>query len=174
MIKRGKSTGDDRNGASWRRVSGAARRTRLLAVALLLSAGADAPVSLAAQGTGADADARLDLLFGEHDPYRNFFYELQAAVAAHAREQVAAMISYPLKARVHGRVLQLRNPQQFDAHYDELLPPKTQDLIAQQSFDSLFANSQGVMIGNGQIWFAGVCTDELCSARPIRIIAFNP
>jgi hypothetical protein len=115
---------------------------------LLVIAGSYTPVIAAAEGD--DVDARLDLLFGEHDPHRNFFRELQTAVAANARERVAALVSYPLKTHIHGHV-RLRNPQQFVAQYEVLLSAKTQDVLAHQSFNSLFANSQGVMIGNGQI-----------------------
>jgi hypothetical protein len=40
-----------------------------------------------------------------------------------------------------------------------------------QSYGQLFANSQGVMIGDGQVWFGGVCERQSCV---VRIIAFNP
>lgn len=119
-------------------------------------------------------DARLDLLFGEHDPYRAFLRELQGAVAADERSRVAAMVSYPLRVKIHARVVHIGTTQQFLRHYDELLPPATRALIAAQSYEGLFVNSQGVMIGSGQLWFSGVCGDELCSRRTIKIIAFNP
>jgi hypothetical protein len=139
-----------------------------LAVTLAAAAPPDAPSG----STGMDA--RLDLLFGEHDPYRAFLRELQAAVAADERTRVAAMVSYPLKATIHGQVVRLGSARQFLAHYDELLPQTTRALIAAQSYEALFVNSQGVMIGSGQLWFSGVCSDELCSRRNIRIVAFNP
>jgi hypothetical protein len=119
-------------------------------------------------------DARLDLLFGEHDPYRAFLHALQAAVAADDRKQVAAMVSYPLKAKVHGHAVSIHTTQQFLSHYDALLPPATRTLIADQTYEALFVNTQGVMIGSGQLWFSGVCNDELCSRRTIKVIGFNP
>ncbi len=125
-------------------------------------------------GSSGGIDARLDLLFGEHDPYRAFLRDLQAAVAADQRSRVAAMVSYPLKARIHGHVVRIGTTQQFFGHYDELLPQATRAQIAAQSYEGLFVNSQGVMIGSGQLWFSGVCGDELCSRRTIKIIAFNP
>jgi hypothetical protein len=119
-------------------------------------------------------DARLDQLFGEHNPYRSFFQELKTAVAAQDRTRVAGMVSYPLTVRLDGHPVQLKTPQELLAHYAQLLPPSTQQALASQSYEALFVNSQGVMIGNGQIWFSGVCQDERCSVRPIKIIAFNP
>jgi hypothetical protein len=30
------------------------------------------------------------------------------------------------------------------------------------------------MIGSGQVWFGGVCTDRQCRKHLVRIIALNP
>jgi hypothetical protein len=143
-----------------------------LAATLLLLSVAQATPPLAAGAGGTDA--RLDLLFGEHDPYRAFLRALQTAVAADDRKQVAAMVSYPLRAKLHGHALSIHTTQQFLSHYDELLPRATRTLIAAQTYEALFVNAQGVMIGSGQVWFSGVCNDELCSRRPIKVIGFNP
>jgi hypothetical protein len=121
-----------------------------------------------------DVDQRLDVLFGEHEPYRAFLRDLQRAVAANARQQVAAMISYPLRIRIRDQVVQLGDAQQFLAHYEELLTPKTLEAISRQSYQGLFANSRGVMVGTGEVWFSGICQDAGCRVRAIRIIAFNP
>lgn len=127
-----------------------------------------------AEVPAGDVDQRLDALFGAHEPYRVFLRDLQEAVAADARQQVAAMVSYPLRARIRDHAVQLGDAQQFLARYDEILTPKTLEAISQQSYQGLFANSRGVMIGTGQVWFSGICRDAGCRARTIRIIAFNP
>ncbi len=155
------------------RVGDSARRHRpYLAgwVALVLAA---APL-LGMAGEAAGVDARLDLLFGEHEPYRSFLHELQSAVGERARERVAAMVSYPLRTRIKSQSVRVHTPAEFLAHYDELLTPKTRQVIALQSYGDLFANSQGVMIGQGEVWFGGLCKDHACSARSIKIIAINP
>lgn len=121
----------------------------------------------------AAVDARLDLLFGEHDPYRAFLRQLQAAVAEDSREQVAAMVSYPLNTKLNGRAVRIRTPRQFLGHYEALLPPKTRQLIARQSYGELFANSAGAMIGNGELWFSGICKDKACRSHVIKITALN-
>ncbi len=139
---------------------------------LLLSVGAVAQAP-APEGAAA-VDSRLDTLFGEHESYRNFLQDLQAAVRANARERIAAMVSYPLKTHIEGREVSVRTPREFMQRFDALLPPATQTVIAQQSYESLFANSEGVMIGRGELWFSGVCADERCQERRIKIIAINP
>ncbi len=139
---------------------------------LLLVLLAGSAVGVAAEA--AQVDARLDVLFGEHEPYRSCLRELQAAVSEQAREQVANMVSYPLRTRLKGQWVRLHTPAQFLVHYDELLTWKTQQAIAQQAYGDLFSNSLGVMIGNGELWFGSVCNDHSCSARSVKIIAINP
>jgi hypothetical protein len=139
---------------------------------LVLGLAAGPVLGLAAET--AQVDARLDQLFGEHETYRNFLHELQMAVSEHARGRVAAMVSYPLRTRINGQWVRLQTPAQFLAHYDALLTPKVQEAITRQAYEDLFSNSQGVMIGRGEVWYSGVCQDHNCSSRSLRIIAFNP
>ena len=49
----------------------------------------------------------------------------QIEQARDERDQVAALVSYPLRTRLKGKSLRLTTPAQFLGHYDELLPPKT-------------------------------------------------
>jgi hypothetical protein len=119
-------------------------------------------------------ESRLDQLYGSHEPYRKFLQDLQHAVAGHNREQIAAMISYPLKTHIGGQAVELANPRHFLAHFDELLPQSSLDAITAQTFAGLFANSRGVMIGSGEVWFSVVCAARNCSAPPVLIIALNP
>jgi hypothetical protein len=119
-------------------------------------------------------ESRLDLLFGSHEPYRKFLADLQRAVAAGDRDQVADMVRYPLRTHIAGRAVSLANPRHFLAHFDELLPQKSLDAITAQTFAGLFANSQGVMIGSGEVWFSAVCRARDCNAPPVMIIALNP
>jgi hypothetical protein len=145
-------------------------RGQLLVLVLLVWAGAH-PVR--ATG-GADVDARLDLLFGVHEPYRIFLRDLQTAIARNARDQVAAMVSYPLRTRIAGKWVRLKTRAQFLDQYDALLPARTRSIIVQATYDGLFANSSGVMLGDGQVWFSATCPNKACTSRSVKIIALNP
>jgi hypothetical protein len=48
------------------------------------------------------------------------------------------------------------------------------EAIERQTYGTLFANDQGVMIGDGQVWFGAVCDETSCAEPRIRIIALNP
>jgi hypothetical protein len=118
----------------------------LLVVWLMTSSGASL-----AEVAADDVDQRLDIHFGEHEPYRAFLHDLQGAVATDARPRVAAMVSYPLRTRIEVHTVQLRDVAQFLAHYEELLTPGTRAAIEGQSYEGRFANSRGALIGSGQV-----------------------
>ncbi|MDX3904772.1 MAG: hypothetical protein QHC78_03680 [Pigmentiphaga sp.] len=124
--------------------------------------------ALAHAQSAADMDARLDTLFGEHVPYRNFFEKLQKAVATDDKAAVAAMVQYPFRARLGGKAHTIRDAGHFVADYDQIMTPEVKRAIAAQTYPELFANWQGISIGSGEIWFSGIGT-----GKDIRIIAIN-
>ncbi len=54
------------------------------------------------------------------------------------------------------------------------ITPAVAAALDRQTFATLFANAEGVMVGDGEIWFSGICADATCSAVRVRIIALNP
>lgn len=118
-------------------------------------------------------DRRLETLFGEAQPYREFFIALKQALAAGDRQAVADMVEYPLRTRIAGKPATIPAPDAFLAHYDELMTPAVSAAVEKQRYGELFANSQGVMIGDGKVWFSGICGDPQCTTQTVRIIAIN-
>ena len=106
--------------------------------------------------SAADTDAALDAAFGAHEPYHRFFDTLQKAVAADDRKAVAAMIDYPFQARINDKATKLRDAAHFIADYEKIVTPKVKKAVANQTYATLFANWQGVMIGDGEVWFSGI------------------
>src|SRR5690606_13007889 len=139
------------------------RQLRLVVVAAALLA----PVTAVAQ-TKADVDASLDALFGNHQPYHTFFDALKKAVAADDKAAVAAMVDYPFQARINGKAVKLRDKAHFIADYDKIVTAKIKEAVARQTYATLFANWQGVMIGDGEVWFSGVG-----DGNAIKITAIN-
>lgn len=115
--------------------------------------------AIAGQGlaqTVAETDASLDAVFGSHEPYHRFFDTLQKAVAADDRKAVAAMIDYPFQARINDKATKLGDAAHFITDYEKIVTPKVKNAVANQTYATLFANWQGVMIGDGEVWFSGV------------------
>lgn len=144
-----------------------ALRTVLAMLLCAAALAAGSPGAAHAQ-TAAEVDSRLDTLFGSHAPYRAFLAQLQQSVGADDRQAVAALVDYPLRVRLGGKTVQLRDEKQFLAAYERLFTQQVKDAIAAQTYPALFANAQGLMIGNGEVWFAGVG-----KAGTVRIIAIN-
>jgi hypothetical protein len=140
-----------------------------LCIALAMAAAAPGPAR-----SDEATSARLDALFGAHEPYEAFLARLQDAVAARDRRSVAAMIAYPLETRVAGEPVTLAAPEDVVRRYDQLFMAPVVAAIARQTYATLFATAEGVMVGDGEIWFSGVCGDEACADVAVRIIAINP
>jgi hypothetical protein len=132
-----------------------------------------AAVPVAAQ-SDEETSARLDALFGAHQPHEAFLARLKDAVAAGDRRSVAAMIAYPLETQVRGKPLTLAAPEDVVQSYNELFTPPVVAAIGRQSYATLFATAEGVMVGDGEVWFSGICEDETCADVTVRIIALNP
>lgn len=126
-----------------------------------------APVAAIAQ-TVAEVDASLDGLFGAHQPYHVFFDDLKKAVTTEDKAAVAAMVDYPFQARIDGKAVKLRDKAHFIADYDKIVTGKIKSAVANQTYATLFANWQGVMVGDGEVWFSGIGDKNV-----IKITAIN-
>ena len=107
--------------------------------------------------------------------YRRFLTQLQGAVRSNDRAAVAGLISYPLRVNVAGQAKFYRNVRAVQADYDRIFTPRVRSAILAQRFENLFGRDQGVMIGDGAIWFDHSCRNPSCSPLgPVRIRAINP
>jgi hypothetical protein len=116
----------------------------------------------------AEVNKTFDELFGEHAAYESFFDALKKAMASGDKAAVAAMVDYPFQARIGGKAVKIRDAAHFVADYDKIVTAKVKQAVAKQSYATLFANWQGVCIGDGEIWFSGVGDANL-----VRITAIN-
>lgn len=103
---------------------------------------------------------------------RAFARELQTAVAARSWADLADRIQYPIT--VGG--LRFTSAEQFAAYdIDSLLDEEFYSAVANTDctgMETLFANWQGVMLGDGQIWFAEV-NDGNGDSLGMKITAIN-
>jgi len=153
--------------APWRAGPSAVFLAGLLLLGLLSRAvSADEPI-----------EQRLDALFGEHERYLAFFQELKDALIRDDRKKVAALVHYPLNVFAGRRRMAVRSPAELLKRYHEVFNENVVRAIKTQEPDTLFANWQGVMVGDGQIWFAGVCGGKdrgaPCADRTIKVITVN-
>jgi hypothetical protein len=101
--------------------------------------------------------------------YASFLARLQSAIRTGNRDAVIKLVRIPLRVNSNGKSQIYRDVASVERDYDRIFTPAVRQAILNQRFESLFGRDQGVMIGNGQVWF-----DHVGSARgPVRITAIN-
>lgn len=140
-----------------------------------------APVQTTAPSTApanAAADSAIDdqiksVLGGDPKAYHDVFDRLQKAMAVGDKAAVAALVSYPLDAKVNGAAKKIANAQDFVADWDRIVTPEIAKAVADQQFANVMVNQNGLMIGNGEVWISGVCEDTECKNSRVLITAIQ-
>lgn len=131
------------------------------------------PTILSAQ---EDIRQRFDALFGEHEIYETFFYEIKETVLNGDSHKLSIMNSYPLNVFTKKGEITVNNKDEFIKHYDTIVTPNIVNAVRDQSFENLLSNYQGIMIGDGQIWFSGICVGKIpsneCDNVEVKILTY--
>ena len=100
---------------------------------------------------------------------RRFVRALQDAVEADDRPALAGMLRTPFTTHDRGReVRTYPDARAVLADLDALFTPRVRKAILAAKGDALFVRDQGVMIGDGEVWF-----DRLDGEPRILIKALN-
>jgi hypothetical protein len=146
-------------------------RTQL--ASLILIAGAFLPPILHAAQTTPIAptalDKSIDLSVGDHVKVHTILTQLQQSVASHNASAVATLVHYPIKVNPGKKPFTVKNEKAFTKDYDRIITHDIQDAILKQKYENLFVNSQGAMIGDGEVWITGFCRDKSCKLSDIKI-----
>jgi hypothetical protein len=143
-------------------------RTQLATLILLASTLLTATLGSAQTGP-TDLDKSIDLSVGNHVKVQTLLTDLQRSVSQHNAAAVAALVHYPIKVNPGKRPITIKNPKEFIKDYDRIITADIAAAIYKQKYDALFVNSQGVMIGDGEIWITGFCLDKNCKNSDIKI-----
>ena len=127
------------------------------------------PILGVAQTPTADLDKSIDLSVGSHVKVQQLLFNLQQAVAQHNTAAVAALVHYPIKVNPGKHPLTIKSPKAFAKDYDRIITHDISDVILKQKYDALFVNSQGVMLGDGEVWITGFCQDKNCKNSDVKI-----
>ena len=112
-------------------------------------------------------DARLYLAGLESpDEARQFLAILKQNLEGSEHLAIVKMVRLPLK--IHsGSKHTYRDPDSLVRDFDKVFTQQVRDAIIKASYENLFINSQGVMLGDGAVWF-----DK--QAGTVQIKAINP
>jgi len=145
-------------------------RTQLTSLTLIACAFLSPAQSPQTSPTALSAlDKSIDLSVGDHVKVHELLTQLQAAVAKHNAAAVAALVHYPIKVNPGKKPFTVKNEKAFIKDYDRIITHDIQDAIFKQKYENLFVNSQGAMIGDGEVWISGFCRDKSCRQSDIKI-----
>ncbi|MBN2662990.1 MAG: hypothetical protein JXR68_05020 [Bacteroidales bacterium] len=82
------------------------------------------------------------------------------------KNTLSQMIEYPINSTVDDEKIQISSSDEFLENFDQIFNQNVVDAIQNQSYDDLFVNYQGVMVGDGVVWMS-IIGDK------IKIIAIN-
>lgn len=99
---------------------------------------------------------------------RRSLESLQEAVARDDRQAVAELLSCPCKVWDGRRNVRLRRASDVLSRYDAVFSPELKKTIAAARLEDLFSNWQGVMLGDGRVWFSATAPNG-----PLRLTTIN-
>jgi len=141
----------------------------LLATLVLIAGLLFQPTLRAAQTAPTALDKSIDLSVGDHVKVQQLLTQLQQAVAKHNSAAVADLVHYPIKVNPGKKPFTIKNEKAFIKDYDRIITQDIQNAILKQKYENLFVNSQGAMIGDGEVWITGFCSDKSCKQSDIKI-----
>ena len=105
--------------------------------------------------TGFDRSAYRIAGISLRDCYRarDFLKELQLAIAGNKREQVAAMLRYPLRYHGEHKTITIQDARQTLLLYDSVFSASLRHAIAEQRVRHLIGRADGLGIERGYLWF---------------------
>jgi hypothetical protein len=144
-------------------------RTHLASLFLIATALLPLTLISAQAPTPTDHDKSIDLSVGDHTKVHQILTDLQQAVSKHNPAAVAALVHYPIKVNPGKKPFTIKNEKEFIKDYDRIITPDIASAIYKQKYDNLFVNSEGAMIGDGEVWITGFCRDKTCKQSDIKI-----
>lgn len=91
--------------------------------------------------------------FDDDKSVETFANKFKEAVVKKDKEAVASMIHYPIDATLKDKAVIINNKEEFLRFYNDIFDKTLCSKIANANTHNMFANYQGVMIGNGEVWF---------------------
>jgi len=100
--------------------------------------------------------------------FLRFFDTVKRAAADNDKETLSTMLHYPIWVYLKkNKRKPIRNEKEFKTYYRKILNKKILDVLLKQKQEDLFCNYQGVMLGDGAVWFG------LNSEKQLGIKAIN-
>jgi len=100
-----------------------------------------------------------------------FMARFRAAVLRHDTDAVAGMVHFPITVNVLGKKKTLARPTDLARNFDIIFRKEFLSRLTAAIPTHLYARSDGVMLGNGDVWVAPVPSLKAASeTRPVPVV----
>jgi len=87
------------------------------------------------------------------DDVENFMKKVKSSIANSDKEWLANHIRYPLNTTLNGtEKITVKDKQQLIGNFEQIFYPAYKEEIKKHCVCNMFTNSQGIMLGRGEIW----------------------
>ena len=124
---------------------GKCRSSLILGIALLVGVGVLSAIALAQE--------KPECALPDCDQAKAFFGKFQKAIEANQKQEVAAMVRYPLRSYRNGKATAFKTKAQLVAGYDTVFTPGVRCAIQLATLSDVWGNWRGFTISAGAIWW---------------------
>ncbi len=90
--------------------------------------------------------------FDTKEQFLSFFEKLKKAASQKDKKALSELMHYPLNTFAKNYPKSIKNKKIFIKDFDKVMSTKLLDLIQNQEVEKIFCKSDGVMLGNGEVW----------------------
>jgi len=131
-------------------------------------------IALAAEAFGCHAQNDPHISGTSDEELSRFVHSLRSAISSNDAQQVASLVSFPVPVHLaSGKRVTLARAS-FLKEFASILTPCVKAAVLQQDLATIFANSNGWMFGNGELWASGICRDKSCLVVDLRVTSVSP
>ena len=120
---------------------------------------------------------KITSLYGESEIYEAFYFKLTKALVSGDKLTVAELNNYPIRVNLDSGTMYYKSKKEFIENYSNIVTSEMLSRVSKHTFNDLFANSYGMHIGVGDIWFTGHCISKVkgkdCDKVKVNVTAYN-
>lgn len=107
--------------------------------------------------------SQIEDMHGGLTDFNDAFGAVTTAMAENNVQRLAAYSEYPLLVHNGDNTYNVESGDDFADNIQDYLTEDTRQIIANQRYENLFVNGDGVMFGDGAMWMARACDNDDCS-----------
>ena len=101
------------------------------------------------------------------------FHQLQSSYESRNISTLWAVSSAPLLLIGENRRIEINSLKELEKFKQLVFSDSVRSAVMKCQFPSLFLNSEGAMIGDGEVWLKDICLDQACTLSKFAIVTID-